>query len=111
MQKTNFVARAIAVAALLTLTGIGQATPQGLSHPTPHLRAVNYRDLEKYGCGYVTTYDKDRVKYIAVKMILVYKDGSQSTDYIPQVFHTNEKAYGQCGAWMDNVQRTLDLGR
>lgn len=111
MQKTYLAFCSVCCATLLALTTVGQANQTRPDNPAPHIRAVNYHDLEKYGCGYVTTYDKDRVKYIAVKTILVYKDGTESHDYIPQVFHTNEKAYGQCGAWMDNVQRTLDLGK
>lgn len=110
MQKTRAIACAFCYTALLALTMVGQAKT-GSNNPTPHLRAVNYRDLEKYGCGYVTTYDKDRVKYIAVKTILVYKDGTQSTDYIPQVFHTNAKAKEACGFFEDGIEKTLSLGR
>lgn len=90
---------------------VGWANQTRPDNATSHIRAVNYADLAKYGCGYVTTYDKDRVKYIAVKTILVYKDGTESHDYIPQVFHTNAKAKEACGQFEDNVQRTLDLGK
>lgn len=99
------------LAVLLALTSIGSASPTKTDNRTAHLRTVNYGDLEKYGCGYVTTYDKDRVKYIAVKTILVYKDGTQATDFIPRVFHSNKDAYGECGQWVDNVERTLYLGK
>ncbi len=108
-EKARVVASSLFIACLLALTSNGQATRS--DNQTSHIRAVNYADLDKYGCGYVVTYDKDRVKYIAVKTILVYKDGTQQTDYIPRVFHTNREAYAECGSWRDEVEKVLSLGR
>lgn len=110
-EKSRVIACTFVVAALFTLSGIGQATTQGLPHSTSHLRTVEYADLEKYGCGYVVTYDKSHVKYIAVKTILVYKDGHEQVNYIPRVFHNNKDAKGECGAWEDEVEKILYLGK